>query len=185
MLELFEKYQKEGRSRLIKELGLKNIMSAPRLIKVVLNISLGEALTNKKAIDSASGDLMQITGQKPITTKARKDISSFKVRRGDIIGLKVTLRGKRMYDFTEKLIKIVLPRIRDFRGIPENGFDSGGNYTLGISEQIVFPEIDYSRIDKIRGLEITLVTNSKTKNQTKKLMEYFGFPFEGRKRENK
>jgi len=181
MSELFTKYQKEGRKQISKELGLTNIMSAPRFVKVVLNISLGEALSNKKAIESATNDLMLITGQKPVTTKAKKDISSFKLRKGDIVGLKVTLRGLKMYDFVEKFIKIVLPRIRDFRGIPQSGFDKSGNYTLGLTEQIVFPEIDYSQVDKIRGLQITLVTN-KEQTATKKLMEYFGFPFAGRKK---
>lgn len=164
-----------------KELGLKNIMAVPALKKVVINISLGEALVNKKAVENATSQLRVITGQKPVSTRARKDISSFKVRRGDIIGLKVTLRAKRMYDFIEKLVNIVLPRIRDFRGIPNNCFDKSGNYTLGISELIVFPEIDYSSVDKIRGLQITLVTNHE-KNGTKKLMEFLGFPFEGRKK---
>lgn len=181
MNQLQEKYFKEGRAQLVRELGLKNIMAAPALKKAVINISLGEALTNKKAIDNASAQLQIITGQKPIATRARKDISSFKVRRGDIIGLKVTLRAKRMYDFIEKLVNIVLPRIRDFRGIPNNCFDKSGNYTLGISELIVFPEIDYSTVDKIRGLQITLVTNHE-KNGTKKLMEFLGFPFAGRKK---
>lgn len=167
--------------QLSKELGLKNIMASPKLKKVVINISLGEALVNKKAVENATSQLRVITGQRPVSTRARKDISSFKVRRGDIIGLKVTLRAKRMYDFIEKLVNIVLPRIRDFRGIPNNCFDKSGNYTLGISELIVFPEIDYSSVDKIRGLQITLVTNHE-KNGTKKLMEFLGFPFEGRKK---
>lgn len=152
-------------------------MSVPKLKKVVINVGIGEALSNKKVIDAVSEQISQITGQKPITTKARKDISTFKVRQGDVIGVKVTLRGDKMYVFIEKLVKIVLPRIRDFRGIPNHSFDDKGNYTLGLSEQIVFPEIDYSLIDKIRGLEITLVTNSE-KEKTKKLMEFLGFPFQ-------
>lgn len=184
MGQLYDNYIKEIRPKLVKDLGLKNIMSAPGLKKVVLNISLGEALSNKKAVENASSQLGQITGQRPVTTKARKDISAFKVRKGDIIGIKVTLRAKKMYDFVEKLIKIVLPRIRDFRGIPENCFDNSGNYTLGLAELIVFPEIDYSQVDKIRGLQITFVTN-KEKKYTRKLMDYLGFPFEGRKKANK
>ncbi|OGG04057.1 50S ribosomal protein L5 [Candidatus Gottesmanbacteria bacterium RBG_16_37_8] len=177
MSEFHQKYLKEGRQKLIKDLGLANIMSAPKLIKVVINCGMGEALANKKSIDSMSQQLMQITGQRPISTKARQDISSFKVRKGDVIGLKVTLRGTKMYDFIEKLVKIVLPRIRDFRGIRNNCFDKDGNYTLGLSEQIVFPEIEYSQVDKVRGLEITLVISGGQK-ETKKLMEYLGFPFQ-------
>lgn len=181
MSDIYQKYQKEGREKLRKELGLKNIMSVPRLWKVVINISLGEALANKKAVESATRDLSQITGQKAISTKAKKDISTFKLRKGDIVGVKVTLRSQKMYDFIEKLIKIALPRIRDFRGIPNANFDKNGNYTLGLEEQIVFPEIDYSKVDKIRGMQITLVTNS-PKDHTRSLMEYLGFPFEGRKK---
>ena len=184
MSDFYEKYIKEGRSQLQKDLGLKNIMSVPKLKKVVINVSLGEALSNKKATETVSEQLSQITGQRPVATRARKHISTFKLRKGDIVGVKVTLRAGKMYDFIEKLIKIVLPRIRDFRGIPANNFDEKGNYTLGLSEQIVFSEIDYSQVDKIRGLEITLVTGT-PKEQTRKLMEYFGFPFEGRKRNTK
>ena len=180
MSELHQKYLKEGRQKLIKDLGLKNIMTAPKLEKVVINVGLGEAVSNKKVIEAVSQQLGQISGQKPITTRARKDISTFKIRKGDDIGLKVTLRSQKMYDFIEKLVKIVLPRIRDFRGIPNNSFDKMGNYTLGLSEQIVFPEIDYSMVDKVRGLEITLVTNAGSQ-KTKKLMEYLGFPFQKEK----
>ena len=180
MSELYQKYLKEGRPKLIKDLHLNNIMSAPRLEKVVINIGLGEALSNKKAIEAAIQQLKQISGQKPIATRARKDISTFKVRKGDIIGLKVTLRSQKMYDFIEKLVKIVLPRIRDFRGIPNNCFDNTGNYTLGLREQIVFPEIDYGMVDKVRGLEITLVTNTSSQ-EAKQLMEFLGFPFQKEK----
>lgn len=159
-----------------KELKIANIMAVPRLKKVVINVSLGEALANKKAVETTMEHIGLITGQKPVPTRARKDISTFKLRKGEIVGIKVTLRAGKMYDFVEKLVKIVLPRIRDFRGIPLSGFDSRGNYTLGLSEQIVFPEIDASKIDKVRGLEVTLVTDSSEK-ESKKLMEYLGFPF--------
>jgi len=161
---------------LAKELKIANIMAVPRLKKVVINVSLGEALANKKAVETTMEHIGLITGQKPVPTRARKDISTFKLRKGEIVGIKVTLRAGKMYDFVEKLVKIVLPRIRDFRGIPLSGFDSRGNYTLGLSEQIVFPEIDASKIDKVRGLEVTLVTDSSEK-ESKKLMEYLGFPF--------
>lgn len=154
-----------------------NIFAVPRLEKIVLNSGLGEALTNKKVIETVSKQLAQITGQKPLITRAKRDISSFKVRKGDAIGLKVTLRGKRMNQFLERLVKIVLPRIRDFRGISSTGFDNRGSYTLGLREQIIFPEIEYSEIDKIRGLEITLVTSGKDKNQTKALLTELGLPF--------
>lgn len=176
MSEFYDKYQKEGKKELKQKLGIKNIMSVPRMHKVVVNISLGEALSNKKVLELAAGQLSAITGQKPLTALAKKDISTFKLRKGEPIGLKVTLRGKKMYDFIEKLVKIVLPRIRDFRGISNQSFDDSGNYSLGIAEQIVFPEVDYSQVDKVRGLEITLVTNSQS-DKTKALMEYLGFPF--------
>ena len=181
MTTLYDNYHQKGRQQLFKELGLKNIMSVPKLEKVVINVGLGEALSNKKVIDQVIQQLSIITGQKAVPTVARKDISTFKVRKGDVVGIKVTLRARKMFDFIEKLSKIVLPRIRDFRGIPNTGFDKMGNYTLGLSEQIVFPEIDYSQVDKIRGMELTFVTNSEQIG-TKKLMEYLGYPFEGRRR---
>lgn len=177
MKDLSSYFQTEGKQKIAKDLGIKNIMAVPKLIKVVINVGLGEATTNKKIIEIVLKQLASITGQRPITTVARKDISSFKLRKGDPIGLKVTLRSRKMYDFIEKLTKIVLPRIRDFRGVSEKGFDSYGNYTLGLAEQIVFPEADMSQMDKIRGLEITLVTSSKNKDYSKKLMEVLGFPF--------
>jgi len=176
MTTLYDNYHQKGRQQLFKELGLKNIMSVPKLEKVVINVGLGEALSNKKVIDLVIQQLSIITGQKAVPTVARKDISTFKVRKGDVVGIKVTLRARKMFDFIEKLSKIVLPRIRDFRGIPNTGFDKMGNYTLGLSEQIVFPEIDYSQVDKIRGLEITFVTNAGA-NSSKKLMSHLGFPF--------
>ncbi|MBI2617374.1 50S ribosomal protein L5 [Candidatus Gottesmanbacteria bacterium] len=174
---LHETYQKTVSGKLGKELGITNSMAIPKLLKIVVNIGLGEALENKKVLDEVGKQLSQITGQKPMITRARKDISAFKLRRGDAIGVKVTLRGKRMYDFFEKLIRMVLPRIRDFRGVPDNGFDGRGSFTLGLSEQIVFPEIDYSEIDKIRGLEITFVTTGKDKKETYTLLQAFGMPF--------
>lgn len=174
---LYKQYQEVLKKKLFKELSLKNIMAIPRMKKIVLNTGLGEALENKKAIETMSTQFAAICGQKPVTTYAKHDISSFKLRRGAPIGLKVTLRGIKMYDFFEKLVKIVLPRIRDFRGISDNGFDGRGNFTLGMSEQIVFPEIEYNQVDKIRGLEITVVTSAKNKEESKKLLEVLGMPF--------
>jgi len=176
-MSLYSQYQSEIKSKLALELGVKNAMAVPKLVKIVINTGLGEALANKKVIEETTKQFAAISGQKPVVTYARRDISSFKVRRADAIGLKVTLRKKMMYDFFEKLVKIVLPRLRDFRGVKESGFDGKGNYTLGLAEQIVFSEIDYSEIDKIRGLEITFVTTAKDKNQTKKLLEMLGMPF--------
>lgn len=164
-------------STLKKELGIKNVMAVPKLIKIVINTGLGEALINKKVIESMQEQLANICGQKPVTTYAKRDISTFKLRKGEPIGLKATLRGKRMHNFLEKLVKIVLPRIRDFRGINNNGFDGHGCFTFGMTEQIVFPEIEYSKIDKIRGMEITFVTSGKTQKETKKLLEMLGIPF--------
>ena len=178
MSDLYKLYQQEIRYKIKEELKIGNIMAVPRLLKIVINCGLGEALSNKKAIENMSGQISQICGQKPVITYAKKDISSFKLRRGDAIGLKVTLRSNKMFDFFEKLVKIVLSRIRDFRGVPLKGFDGRGNYTLGLREQIVFPEIDYSRIDKVRGLEITFVTSGQDKTQTMKLLEKLGMPFE-------
>ena len=171
-----DQYLKTGRQKIAGDLKIGNIMAVPQLKKVVINVSLGEALSNKKAVETVMDQISLITGQKPVATRARKDISTFKLRKGEIVGVKVTLRAGKMYDFVEKMIKIVLPRIRDFRGISLTGFDGQGNYTLGLSEQIVFPEIDMSKIDKARGLEITMVTNAGEEG-TKKLMENLGFPF--------
>lgn len=176
MQNFYQQFQKEGIVKLKEELGIKNTLALPKLLKIVINVSLGEALTNKNAIEQTLKQVAVITGQKPIVTHAKRDISSFKLRKGDAIGVKVTLRGSRMYDFLEKLIKITLPRIRDFRGLPLESFDGKGNYTLGISEQIVFPEIEYSEVDKARGLEISIVTSGRDKNQTMKLLEIFGLP---------
>lgn len=178
MLNLKKAYIEEIRPVVMKELGIKNVMAAPYLVKIVINTGLGEALVNKKAIESMTTQLMSICGQKPVVTVAKKDISSFKLRRGDKVGLKVTLRNKKMFDFYEKLVKIVFPRIRDFRGVSRKSFDGRGNYTLGFREQIVFPEIEYSKIDKVRGLEITFVTTGKDKKETEILLEKMGMPFE-------
>ena len=177
MSNLKQSDHKEIVNKLKQELKISNLFAVPRLEKIVLNSGLGEALTNKKVIETVSKQLAQITGQKPLITKAKRDISSFKVRKGDAIGLKVTLRGKRRNQFLDRLVKIVLQRIRDFRGISSTGFDNRGSYTLGLREQIIFPEIEYSEIDKIRGLEITLVTSGKDKNQTKALLTELGLPF--------
>jgi len=150
-------------SQLVKEFRYRNAMQVPRLEKVVVNVGLGEAITNGRAIDAAVADLKQITGQAPVVIKARKSVAAFKLRQGMEIGAKVTLRGRRMYEFLDKLINVALPRIRDFRGIDTKGFDGHGNFTLGLREQLVFPEIDYDKIDKLRGLEVTIVTTAKTR----------------------
>ena len=165
------------KNKLGEELGIKNVMAIPKLKKIVINIGLGEALVNKKAIEIVSKELATITGQCPSVTRAKKDISTFKLRRGEAIGLKVTLRGKRMMDFYLKLVRIVLPRIRDFKGVSLSGFDGRGSYTLGFKEQIVFPEIEYSQIEKVRGMEITLVTTGKDRESTYKLLEKMCMPF--------
>lgn len=177
MTQLQKQYQSEFKTKIAKDLDIKNVMAIPKLLKITINCGLGEALENKKVIEEMTKQFQIISGQKPVVTHARHDISTFKLRRGDAIGLKVTLRGPRMYIFFEKLVKIVLPRIRDFRGVPNSGFDGLGNYSLGIKEIIVFPEIDYNSIDKVRGLQITFVTTGKNKVQTRKLLEVLGMPF--------
>src|SRR3989338_9358792 len=174
---LQKKYNQQILSDLKKDLGLKNIFAVPRLKKIVVNIGLGEALSNKKVIDVVASQLSAITGQKPAKTAARKAISTFKLQKGDIVGLKVTLRSQKMFDFLEKMISIVLPRIRDFRGIDEKNLDGKGNFTLGFAEQIAFPEIEYSKIDKLRGMEVTILTTGKNREETKKLLEKLGMPF--------
>jgi large subunit ribosomal protein L5 len=174
---LKERYQKEIVPVLFKELKLDNIMEVPHISKVVVNIGVGEALDNAKALEAAVGDLVKITGQKPIITKARKSIANFKLREGRQIGVKVTLRGERMWSFLDRLMNIGLPRVRDFRGISPNAFDGRGNYTLGLREQLVFPEIEYDKIDKLRGLEISIVTSAKTDEHARKLLELLGMPF--------
>ncbi|MEZ0240460.1 MAG: 50S ribosomal protein L5 [Chloroflexota bacterium] len=162
---------------LVKQFEYANPNQVPRLQKIVVNVGLGEALSNAKAIDAASGDLVLITGQKPIVMKARRSIAQFRVRTGNPIGLKVTLRGQRMWDFLERLTLLTLPRIRDFRGVPSRSFDGRGNYTLGLREQIAFPEIDYDKVDRLRGLEISIVTTAKSDEESKRLLELLGMPF--------
>lgn len=177
MAGLKEKYNKEIITRLMETKRYRNIMEVPRLEKIVVSIGLGEAITNAKALEGAEKDIPIITGQKPIITRSRKSIANFKLREGMPIGMKVTLRRERMYDFIERLVNVVLPRIREFRGVPRNAFDGRGNYTLGLKEQTIFPEIEYDKIDKIRGLEITVVTTAKTDEDGRLLLEMIGMPF--------
>jgi large subunit ribosomal protein L5 len=175
--QLQQRYRETVVPELMKEFGYANPMQVPRLSRVVLNIGLGEALQNSKALDAAVGDLAMITGQKPIVTKAKKSIAQFRVRSGNPIGAKVTLRGERMWDFLERLTTIALPRIRDFRGVPSRSFDGRGNYSLGLREQLAFPEIDYDKVDRVRGLEISIVTTARTDEESKRLLEMIGVPF--------
>lgn len=177
MNRLKERYQKEIAPALLKELGLDNVMQIPRIQKVVVNIGMGEALDNPKALDAAVNDLTQITGQKPVVVKARKSIANFKLREGRLIGVKVTLRGERMWSFLDRLMNIVLPRVRDFRGVSADAFDGRGNYTLGLREQLIFPEIEYDKIDKIRGMEITVVTTAPNDDQARTMLQMLGMPF--------
>jgi large subunit ribosomal protein L5 len=171
------RYQEEIVPSLMKALDLKNVMEVPRIRKVIINIGVGEALDNAKALDAAVSDLTQIAGQKPVITKARKSIANFKLREGRAIGVKVTLRGERMWSFLDRLMNIALPRVRDFRGISPNSFDGRGNYTLGLREQLVFPEIEYDKIDKLRGMEITIVTNARNDAESRQLLSMLGMPF--------
>ena len=177
MPRLKERYSKEAVPGLMKLYRYKNILQVPRLDKIVLSVGLGEAISNAKALEAVKSDLTAISGQHPITTRAKKSIASFKLRTGMPIGLKVTLRGKRMYDFLDKLVNAVLPRIREFQGIPRNSLDGRGNYSLGFKEQIVFPEIDYDKIDKVRGLEVSVITTARTDEEGKRLLELLGMPF--------
>ncbi|HEY6056781.1 MAG TPA: 50S ribosomal protein L5 [Candidatus Limnocylindrales bacterium] len=176
---LRERYQSEIAPNLTRQFEYRNPMQVPRLRKIVVNIGLGEALQNAKAIDAASADLAAITGQKPIVMRARRSISQFRLRTGNPIGLKVTLRGERMWDFLERLTTLALPRIRDFRGVPGKSFDGRGNFSLGLREQLAFPEIDYDKVDRLRGLEISIVTTAKTDEESKRLLELLGMPFAG------
>jgi large subunit ribosomal protein L5 len=176
-----ELYKNEVAPALFKSLNLKNVMQVPAIDKIVLNIGLGEAMDNPKALDAAVADLTQITGQKPVQTKARKSIANFKLREGRIIGAKVTLRGPRMWAFYDRLVNIALPRVRDFRGVSANAFDGRGNYTLGLKDQLVFPEIEYDKIDKLRGMEVTIVTSAKTDDHARALLKMLGMPFSSRK----
>ena len=177
--QLKERYLTEVVPALEKQFGYENPMRVPRLDKIVVNIGLGEALTNAKAVDAAVGDLQLITGQKPIVTRAKRSIAQFRVRTGNPIGVKVTLRGERMWDFLERTTRLALPRIRDFRGVPGRSFDGRGNYSLGLREQLAFPEIDYDKVDRLRGLEISIVTTAKTDEESKRLLELLGMPFAG------
>jgi large subunit ribosomal protein L5 len=170
-------YRNEIAPAMMSEFGFSNVMRVPRLQKIVLNIGLGEALTNSRAMESATRDLATISGQKPIITKARKSIAGFKVREGNPIGTSVTLRGARMYHFLDRLVNTALPRIRDFRGISRRGFDGRGNFSLGIREQIIFPEVDYNQIDRIRGLQVTIATTAQNDAEAIRLLELFGMPF--------
>ena len=177
MNRLQERYQKDVAPVLFKSLDLKNVMQVPRIEKVIINIGLGEAMDDPKALEAAVSDLTQIAGQKPVMTKARKSIAAFKLREGRIIGTKVTLRGERMWAFLDRLVNIALPRVRDFRGVSANAFDGRGNYTLGLRDQLIFPEIDYDKIDKLRGMEVTIVTSAKTDDQARALLQLLGMPF--------
>jgi large subunit ribosomal protein L5 len=177
MARLRERYQKEILPQLIQEFKYQTPMQAPRISKVVVNVGVGEALTNAKALDAAVGDITTVTGQKPIITKAKKSIATFKLREGRAIGVKVTLRNDRMWQFLDRLCNVVLPRIRDFRGIAPDAFDGRGNYTLGMREQITFPEIQYDKVDKIRGMEISIVTTARTDEEGRRLLELIGMPF--------
>ncbi len=177
MARLRDVYEKEIRPMLRERFQYRSPMQVPRLEKIVLNMGLGEAIQNAKILDTASADLSLISGQKPVITRARKSIAAFKLRKGMPIGCMVTLRGERMYDFLEKLVSVALPRIRDFRGVSPRAFDGQGNYTIGIREHIIFPEIDYDKVDKVKGLNVTLVTTAKTDEEARALLEGFGVPF--------
>ncbi len=174
---LKKRYQEEVVPALMEEFGYKNVMQVPRLKKVVINVGAGEALQNARALDAISRDLMIITGQKPIITRARKSIASFKLREGNPIGVKVTLRGNRMFDFVDRLMNIAMARQRDFRGVSPDSFDGRGNYSLGLTEQLVWPEIDYDKIDKVRGMGITIVTTAETDDEARRLLALLGMPF--------
>ena len=177
MPRLKERYSKEVVPDLMKLYQYKNIMQVPRLDKIVLSIGLGEAISNAKALEAAESDLTAISGQHPVTTRAKRPIASFKLRTGMPIGLKVTLRGEHMYDFFDKLVSAILPRIREFQGVPRNSLDGRGNYSLGFKEQVVFPEIDYDKIDKVRGLEVSIITTARTDEEGRHLLELLGMPF--------
>jgi len=178
---LKDRYEQEIIPSLMERFHYKNRMEVPKVVKIVVNMGVGEAVSNSKAVESAMGDLAQITGQKPTVTRAKRSIASFKLREGMAIGAKVTLRGQRMYDFVEKLFYMALPRVRDFRGLSARGFDGRGSYTLGVREQIIFPEIDYDKVDKLRGMDITIVTSAATDEEAKALLTMMGLPVvEGR-----
>ena len=179
MARLKELYSKELAPKLKEELGLDNVMSVPRITKITVNMGVGEAVGDKKVLEHAVSDMTAITGQKPIVTNARKSIAGFKIRDGWPIGCKVTLRGERMYEFLERLIDIAIPRIRDFRGISPKQFDGRGNFSMGVTEQIIFPEVDYDKVDKLRGLDICITTTAANDEQGRALLKAFNFPFKG------
>lgn len=174
---MHERYNKEIVPALIKAFEFKNVMQVPRIEKIVVNIGMGEALDNPKSLESAVSDLTIITGQKPVMNKARKSIANFKLREGRLIGTKVTLRGERMWSFLDRLVNTALPRVRDFRGVSANAFDGRGNYTLGLRDQLIFPEIEYDKIDKLRGMEVTIVTTAQNDDQARVLLQLLGMPF--------
>ncbi len=177
MTRLQEKYEKEIIPAMIEKFGYKNIMEVPKLEKIVINMGVGEAKENQKVLESAVNDLTLIAGQKPILTRARKSVANFKIRENMAIGCKVTLRKAKMYEFADKLVTIALPRVRDFRGVSSKAFDGRGNYSLGIKEQLIFPEIEYDKIDKVRGMDIIFVTTAKTDEEARELLRFFGMPF--------
>ncbi|MGB7217303.1 MAG: 50S ribosomal protein L5 [Vicinamibacterales bacterium] len=177
MNRLKERYQKEVVPALTKEFGYKNVMAVPKIEKVVVNMGLGEATSNAKIIDTGADELARITGQKPVTRKAKKSIAQFKVRKGQSIATMVTLRGERMWEFLDRLMNIALPRVRDFKGVSARGFDGRGNYTLGLHDQLLFPEIDYMKVDKARGMNVSVVTTAKTDQEARKLLQFIGMPF--------
>jgi large subunit ribosomal protein L5 len=174
---LRHKYHKEVVPALMKDLGLKNVMAVPRLEKVVVNMGVGEATQNAKVLDPAVAELQQVTGQKPVVTKAKKSIAAFKVREGMPIGAMVTLRGDRMYEFLDRLMNVALPRVRDFRGVSTKSFDGRGNYTLGLHDQLIFPEIDYAKVEKLKGMNVTIVTTAESDDQARSLLKALGMPF--------
>jgi large subunit ribosomal protein L5 len=177
MSRLRERYEKEVAPALKKEFGYSNVMAVPRIRKVVVNMGLGDATQNAKIVDTGADELGRITGQKPVITRAKKSIAQFKVRKGMPIGTMVTLRGERMWEFLDRLIAVALPRVRDFRGVSPRGFDGRGNYTLGLKDQLLFPEIDYMKVDKARGMNISVVTTAKSDEESRKLLQLLGMPF--------
>ena len=178
MTRLKEKFNNEISSELVKKFNYSSVMEVPKIEKIVVNMGIGDAVQNSKVLDSAVEELQSITGQKPLVTKAKKSVATFRLREGMPIGAKVTLRGERMYDFLDKLISVSLPRVRDFRGVSKSAFDGRGNYTLGIKEQLIFPEIDYDRVSKIRGMDIVIVTTANTDEEARELLTQFGMPFQ-------
>lgn len=178
MNRLVEKYQSEITPALVSKFNYKSVMQVPKIEKIVINMGVGEAVSNSKALDTAVEELTLIAGQKPVVTRAKKSIAQFRLREGMPIGAKVTLRGERMYEFFEKLVAVTLPRVRDFRGISKKAFDGRGNYTLGVKEQLIFPEIDYDKVNKVRGMDIVIVTTANTDEEAREMLTLFGMPFQ-------